>query len=260
MRRAAGKTPIRVRIGLHSGPAVVGNIGAPGRVNFTVVGDTVNVAQRFEQLGKEFMGAGRRGRRAGERRHARRGEGQGVARHRPAAARAAPGQGPRRAGRGLPAGLRLGYPRGMWIRNAWYVAAWTHEIEPGRIHARTIIDQPLVIYRTSDGAIVALEDRCPHRFAPLSMGRLEGDALRCMYHGLKFAPDGTVHRDPGPEADPAKRLRAPLSAAGRRQLGVDLDGRGRQGRPRGHSAVARARRSGLPAAGRPARLRRAITC
>ena len=57
IRRAAGKTSIRVRIGLHSGPAVVGNIGAPGRVNFTVVGDTVNVAQRFEQLGKEFMGA-----------------------------------------------------------------------------------------------------------------------------------------------------------------------------------------------------------
>lgn len=55
MRRAEGKAPIRVRIGMHSGPAVVGNIGAPGRVNFTVVGDTVNVAQRFEQLGKEFM-------------------------------------------------------------------------------------------------------------------------------------------------------------------------------------------------------------
>jgi adenylate cyclase len=55
MRRAAGKTPIRVRIGMHSGPVIVGNIGAPSRVNFTVVGDTVNVAQRFEQLGKEFM-------------------------------------------------------------------------------------------------------------------------------------------------------------------------------------------------------------
>jgi adenylate cyclase len=53
--RAAGKPPIRVRIGMHSGPAVVGNIGAPGRVNYTVVGDTVNIAQRFEQLGKEFM-------------------------------------------------------------------------------------------------------------------------------------------------------------------------------------------------------------
>jgi class 3 adenylate cyclase len=54
-RRAAGRAAIRVRIGLHSGPVVVGNIGAPGRVNFTVVGDTVNVAQRIEQLGKEFM-------------------------------------------------------------------------------------------------------------------------------------------------------------------------------------------------------------
>ena len=55
VRRAAGQLAIRVRIGLHSGPVVVGNIGAPGRVNFTVIGDTVNIAQRFEQLGKEFM-------------------------------------------------------------------------------------------------------------------------------------------------------------------------------------------------------------
>ena len=55
VRRAAGKSAVRLRIGLHSGPVVVGNIGAPGRVNYTVVGDTVNVAQRFEQLGKEFM-------------------------------------------------------------------------------------------------------------------------------------------------------------------------------------------------------------
>ena len=57
VRRAAGQLAIRVRIGLHSGPVIVGNIGAPGRVNFTVIGDTVNIAQRFEQLGKEFMTA-----------------------------------------------------------------------------------------------------------------------------------------------------------------------------------------------------------
>jgi adenylate cyclase len=55
LRIAGGRSAIRMRIGLHSGAVVVGNIGAPGRVNFTVVGDTVNVAQRFEQLGKEFM-------------------------------------------------------------------------------------------------------------------------------------------------------------------------------------------------------------
>ena len=49
-----GKMPIHVRIGIHSGPLVVGNIGAPGRINYTVVGDTVNVAQRLESLGKQI--------------------------------------------------------------------------------------------------------------------------------------------------------------------------------------------------------------
>lgn len=54
-RRAAGEAPIRLRIGLHSGPAIVGNIGAPGRINYTIVGDTVNVAQRIEQVAKEVI-------------------------------------------------------------------------------------------------------------------------------------------------------------------------------------------------------------
>lgn len=55
-RRRANKglKPVRVRIGLHSGPAVVGNIGAPGRVNYTIVGATVNVAQRLESLGHKL--------------------------------------------------------------------------------------------------------------------------------------------------------------------------------------------------------------
>ncbi len=90
----------------------------------------------------------------------------------------------------------------MWVTNAWYVAAWSHEVEPGRLLARTVIDEPLVLYRTAAGEIVALEDRCCHRFAPLSMGRLEGDALRCMYHGLKFAPDGSCIEIPGQKLIP----------------------------------------------------------
>src|SRR5882757_1926917 len=85
----------------------------------------------------------------------------------------------------------------MWVRNAWYVAGWLPEFAPGAIHARTIIDQPIALYRTADGGLAALEDRCCHRFAPLSMGRLEGDDLRCMYHGLKFAPDGRCIEIPG---------------------------------------------------------------
>jgi class 3 adenylate cyclase len=56
-RRRAGQPPVRIRIGLHTGPVVVGNIGAPDRVNYTVVGDTVNTCQRIEALGKSVAPA-----------------------------------------------------------------------------------------------------------------------------------------------------------------------------------------------------------
>jgi class 3 adenylate cyclase len=53
-RRAAGEPVLRVRVGLHAGPVLVGNIGAPGRMDYTIVGDTVNAAQRLEKLGRRF--------------------------------------------------------------------------------------------------------------------------------------------------------------------------------------------------------------
>jgi phenylpropionate dioxygenase-like ring-hydroxylating dioxygenase large terminal subunit len=88
------------------------------------------------------------------------------------------------------------------LLNVWYVAAWSHELQRGTLLARTIVGEPLVLWRTADGKVAALEDRCVHRHAPLSRGRLEGDALCCGYHGLKFAPDGHCIEVPGMEAPP----------------------------------------------------------
>ncbi|WP_374314392.1 adenylate/guanylate cyclase domain-containing protein [Dongia sp.] len=52
-RAKKGLSPVRIRIGIHSGRAIAGNIGAPGRINYTLVGDAVNIAQRLEQFGKQ---------------------------------------------------------------------------------------------------------------------------------------------------------------------------------------------------------------
>ena len=84
----------------------------------------------------------------------------------------------------------------MFIRNTWYVAAWDDEVSDKPL-ARTILGKNVVLYRTSGGHVVALEDRCPHRHLPLSRGFLEGDILVCGYHGMRFAPDGQCVRIPG---------------------------------------------------------------
>ncbi|MDO8432450.1 MAG: Rieske 2Fe-2S domain-containing protein [Candidatus Binatus sp.] len=85
----------------------------------------------------------------------------------------------------------------MFVRNCWYAAGWSRDLAQDRPTALTMLNEPIVIYRKSDGDLAALQDRCCHRFAPLSMGRVEGDDLRCMYHGLKFAPSGKCVEIPG---------------------------------------------------------------
>ncbi|KQK61078.1 hypothetical protein AOX61_10360 [Pseudomonas aeruginosa] len=90
----------------------------------------------------------------------------------------------------------------MYLHNCWYVAAWNYEIEPEGLLARTIINEPLVLFRKADGGIAALQDRCCHRSAPLSIGRKEGDAVRCMYHGLKFDSSGACVEVPGQDSIP----------------------------------------------------------
>ncbi|HXQ52195.1 MAG TPA: aromatic ring-hydroxylating dioxygenase subunit alpha [Stellaceae bacterium] len=97
------------------------------------------------------------------------------------------------------------------LRNQWYCAALSKELA-GVPLARTFLGEPVVMYRTTDGTAVALEDRCCHRRAPLSKGAIEGDNLRCGYHGLLYAPGGNVIWAPGQDKLPqgARVRRYPL--------------------------------------------------
>jgi phenylpropionate dioxygenase-like ring-hydroxylating dioxygenase large terminal subunit len=61
---------------------------------------------------------------------------------------------------------------GTYLRNAWYVAAWSDDLGDGQLLSRTILRETIVLYRKSDGNVAALQDRCPHRFAPLHMGKI----------------------------------------------------------------------------------------
>lgn len=84
----------------------------------------------------------------------------------------------------------------MFLKNAWYVAANDHEIGR-RLHASRILGEDVVMYRTLAGDVVALQDACPHRKLPLSMGRLLEDTVECGYHGLIFDCSGNCVRAPG---------------------------------------------------------------
>ncbi len=92
----------------------------------------------------------------------------------------------------------------MYVRNCWYVAAWSHELGEAELISRTVINQAIVLYRAADGSLVGMEDRCCHRFAPLSKGRREGDDVRCMYHGMRFDRRGVCNDIPGQSLIPPK--------------------------------------------------------
>ncbi len=93
--------------------------------------------------------------------------------------------------------------------NAWYAAAWSHEVGRREILARTVCNRKIALWRKIDGTAAALEDACWHRLLPLSMGRLEEDQVVCRYHGLAFDATGRcTHMPSVPKINPSACVRA----------------------------------------------------
>lgn len=83
-----------------------------------------------------------------------------------------------------------------YLRNTWYMAAWDHEVGAGQLLNRTLLGEALLFFRDTGGQVHALQDRCPHRFVPLSMGKHKGDCVQCPYHGLQFDGSGVCVHNP----------------------------------------------------------------
>jgi len=95
------------------------------------------------------------------------------------------------------------------LRNTWYMAMWAQDLPQGELVPRTILDEPLVLFRKEDGTPSALLDQCPHRFAPLHRGKLCGDHVQCGYHGLQFDVSGACVHNPHGDHRIAASLKVP---------------------------------------------------
>jgi vanillate O-demethylase monooxygenase subunit len=83
-----------------------------------------------------------------------------------------------------------------FLMNCWYVAAMSTDVKGEELFHRTILNKPVLIYRKMDGTPIAMLDRCPHRFAPLHLGKRVGDDISCLYHALQFDCEGQCTHNP----------------------------------------------------------------
>ena len=84
----------------------------------------------------------------------------------------------------------------IFQRSSWYVAAFDGKIDQTPL-ARTLLNEPIVLNRTVDGTVIALEDRCCQRALPLPLGKIVGENIQCGYHGLMFDATGACIDVPG---------------------------------------------------------------
>jgi phenylpropionate dioxygenase-like ring-hydroxylating dioxygenase large terminal subunit len=83
-----------------------------------------------------------------------------------------------------------------FLLKAWYAAALSTEVGETELFHRKLLNVNVMIYRKQDGTPVALHDRCPHRFAPMHLGKRAGDEVSCVYHALRFNGEGQCVHNP----------------------------------------------------------------
>ena len=93
------------------------------------------------------------------------------------------------------------------LREVWYAVLWSEDLTRS-LNSRVVLNVPVLLFRKENGDPAALVDVCPHRAAPLSMGKLKGDAVECGYHGLVFDASGRCSANPHGGIPKAARVRS----------------------------------------------------
>ena len=99
--------------------------------------------------------------------------------------------------------INLSRQKSSFPLNRWWVAGFSWELKDKPL-ARTLLGKTMVLFRTPDGQVAALEDRCCHKDLPLSCGSVESRGVRCGYHGLLYSHEGRCVEIPGQERIPSK--------------------------------------------------------
>lgn len=100
-----------------------------------------------------------------------------------------------------------GTPAGRYLRRFWHPVLLSRELGVGRAAPVRLLGEDFTLYRGDDGAVRLVEPRCPHRLVLLSIGSVEGNCLRCRYHGWKFDPTGQCLEQPGEPVSFAHKVR-----------------------------------------------------
>lgn len=100
-----------------------------------------------------------------------------------------------------------GTPAGRYLRKFWQPVRLSDDLPRGRAQPITVMDEKFNLYRGAGGRAVVTQAGCPHRQTMLSVGNVEGDSIRCMFHGWKFGPDGQCEEAPGQSPKLVERQR-----------------------------------------------------
>src|ERR1041385_7942873 len=105
------------------------------------------------------------------------------------------------------AGTGPSTPGGRFMRQFWIAVDRASDLAPGQAKPIRIMSEDYALYRGASGQAQVIDYRCPHRGAQMHLGWVEGDDIRCVYHGWKFDCSGQCLEQPAEEASFARKVK-----------------------------------------------------